>query len=207
MLGPVDLTLCPGEIVFVIGGNGSGKTTLAKLLCRAVLRRTPAKSASTARPINADNRESYRQLFSVVFDDAVVFDNLWGLEGADLDQRAREYLRLLELDHVVTVTDGSFSTTALSRGQRKRLALVTAYLENRPIYVFDEWAADQDPTFRKVFYLDLLPELKRRGKTVIAITHDDRYFSGADRIVKLEVGKLAELSRRKEPQEAPLKML
>ena len=105
------------------------------------------------------------------------------------------------------MTNGSFSTTSLSRGQRKRLALVTAYLENRPIYVFDEWAADQDPTFRRVFYLNLLPELKRRGKTVVAITHDDRYFSGADRIIKLEVGKVVEMSRQEEPQEAPLKML
>ena len=129
------------------------------------------------RPITAANRESYRQLFSVVFDDAVVFDSLWGLEAADLDQRAREYLAQLELDHAVTVTDGVFSTTKLSRGQRKRLALVTAYLEDRPIYLFDEWAADQDPLFRKIFYRRLLPELKSRGKTVVAVTHDDRYFA------------------------------
>ncbi len=200
VLGPMDLTLCRGEIVFVIGGNGSGKTTLAKLLTGLYAPRG-GEIHLDGRPVTADNRESYRQLFSVVFDGAVVFDNLWGLEGADLDQRAREYLRLLELDRVVTVANGSFSTTSLSRGQRKRLALLTAYLENRPIYVFDEWAADQDPAFRKVFYLDLLPELKRRGKTVIAITHDDRYFSGADRIVKLEFGKLVEMSRHEAPLE------
>jgi putative pyoverdin transport system ATP-binding/permease protein len=205
VFGPVNLTLCPGEIVFVIGGNGSGKTTLAKLLAGLYVPHA-GEIRLDGRPVTADNRESYRQLFSVVFDGAVVFDNLWGLEDADLDRRAREYLRLLELDHVVTVTNGSFSTTSLSRGQRKRLALLTAYLENRPIYLFDEWAADQDPTFRKVFYLNLLPELKRRGKTVIAITHDDRYFSGADRIVKLEVGKLIEVSHHEDVQEVPLRM-
>ncbi len=206
VLGPVNLTLYPGEIIFVVGGNGSGKTTLAKLLAGLYVPHA-GEIRLDGQPIDADNRESYRQLFSVIFDGAVVFDNLWGLEGDDLDRRAGEYLRLLELDHKVTVTNGSFSTTSLSRGQRKRLALVTAYLENRPIYVFDEWAADQDPTFRRVFYLNLLPELKRRGKTVVAITHDDRYFSGADRIVKLEVGKVVEMSRHDEPQEAPLKML
>jgi putative pyoverdin transport system ATP-binding/permease protein len=131
----------------------------------------------------------------VVFDEGVVFDSLWGLEAADLDQRAREYLRQLELEQVVSVTDGAFSSIKLSRGQRKRLALLTACLEDRPIYVFDEWAADQDPHFRKMFYLRLLPELKRRGKTVVAITHDDRYFATADRVIKLEEGQIVEAFR------------
>ncbi|MGD0897343.1 MAG: cyclic peptide export ABC transporter [Thermoguttaceae bacterium] len=205
VLGPIDLALVPGEIVFVIGGNGSGKTTLAKLLAGLY---TPGAGEIRldGRAITAENRESYRQLFSVVFDGAAVFDNLWGLEGADLDQRGREYLRQLQLDHAVTITNGSLSTTALSRGQRKRLALLTAWLEDRPICLFDEWAADQDPAFRKVFYLDLLPELRRRGKTVVAITHDDRYFAAADRIIKLEEGRLVETSRQEAPQEAPLEM-
>ena len=93
------------------------------------------------------------------------------------------------------MTDGVFSTTRLSRGQRKRLALVTAYLEDRPIYLFDEWAADQDPLFRRVFYQRLLPELKRRGKTVVAVTHDDRYFDAADQLIKLEEGKVVKTLR------------
>ncbi len=134
-------------------------------------------------------------MFSVVFDDAVIFEGLWGLKSADLDQRAQEYLRQLELSHVVTVSDGVFSTTKLSRGQRKRLALVTAYLEDRPIYLFDEWAADQDPMFRKIFYQRLLPELKSRGKTVVAVTHDDRYFAVADCVIKLEEGKVVQALR------------
>jgi putative ATP-binding cassette transporter len=203
VLGPIDLTLSPGEIVFVIGGNGSGKTTLAKLITGLY---TPENGEILldGQPIHAANRESYRQLFSVVFDDAMVFDSLWGLGAADLDRRAREYLVQLELDHLVTVTEGTFSTTSLSRGQRKRLALLTAYLEDRPIYLFDEWAADQDPVFRKVFYRRLLPELKERGKTVVAITHDDRYFDFADRIIKLEEGKVVQAFRHEASQEAPL---
>ena len=96
---------------------------------------------------------------------------------------------------MVTVSDGVFSTTKLSRGQRKRLALVTAYLEDRPIYLFDEWAADQDPMFRKIFYQRLLPELKSRGKTVVAVTHDDRYFAVADQVIKLEEGKVVQTLR------------
>jgi len=78
---------------------------------------------------------------------------------------------------------------------------LTAYLEDRPIYVFDEWAADQDPAFRKFFYLQLLPELKRRGKTVVAITHDDRYFATADRIIKLDEGKVLETLHHEALQE------
>jgi putative ATP-binding cassette transporter len=203
VLGPIDLTLSPGEIVFIIGGNGSGKTTLAKLITGLY---TPESGevCLDGQPLTAANREDYRQLFSVVFDDAMIFDSLWGLNAADLDQRAREYLVQLELDHVVTVTDGAFSTTSLSRGQRKRLALLTAYLEDRPIYLFDEWAADQDPVFRKIFYLRLLPELKERGKTVVAITHDDRYFAHADRIIKLEEGKVVDAFSHETLQEAPL---
>jgi putative ATP-binding cassette transporter len=206
VLGPVDMTLHPGEIVFIIGGNGSGKTTLAKLVTGLYLPEN-GEIRVDGEPITGNNREGYRQLFSVVFDNVVLFDRLWGLASDDLDQRARHYLCQLELDHVVTVTNGVFSTTRLSRGQRKRLALLTAYLEDRPIYVFDEWAADQDPVFRKIFYLRLLPELKSQGKTVLAITHDDRYFAHADRVIKLEEGKVVEAFRHEMGEQAQLEKL
>ena len=74
-------------------------------------------------------------------------------------------------------------------GQRKRLALVNAWPEERPVLVFDEWAADQDPALRKIFYTELLADLKRLGKTIIVISHDDRYFNIADPVVRLRAGK------------------
>jgi putative pyoverdin transport system ATP-binding/permease protein len=194
LLGPIEVTIGRGQIVFIIGGNGSGKTTLVKLITGLYLPES-GQICLDGEPITQANRQAYRQLFSVVFDDAAVFESLWGLRGDDVDDRAREYLQQLELDHLVTVTDGVFSTTSLSRGQRKRLALVTAYLEDRPIFVFDEWAADQDPMFRRIFYQRLLPELKSRGKTVVAVTHDDRYFAVADQVVKLEEGKVVQALR------------
>ncbi len=198
VLGPVELAIHPGEILFVVGGNGSGKTTLAKLIT-GLYAPESGEVRLDGETVTAENRESYRQLFSTVFDDPAVFDHLWGLPAAGLDERAGDYLRQLELTHVVSVKEGVFSTTRLSRGQRKRLALLTAYLEDRPIYLFDEWAADQDPVFRRIFYLQLLPELKRRGKTVVAVTHDDRYFAEADCVIKLEEGKIVR-SPALEPQ-------
>ena len=99
-------------------------------------------------------------------------------------------LKQLKLDHKVTVVNGVFSTLALSDGQRKRLALLVALMEDRDIYLFDEWAADQDPLFKEIFYRTILPELKTKGKVVAVISHDDRYFDVADRILTMEQGRL-----------------
>jgi putative ATP-binding cassette transporter len=119
-----------------------------------------------------------------------------GLDRPGIDDEVRRYLAELQLADKVTVQDGRLSTIALSQGQRKRLALLTALLEDRSIYVFDEWAADQEPRFRDVFYSDILIGLKRRGKTVVVITHDDRYFHCADQIVKLDFGQVAEMKQQ-----------
>ncbi len=189
LLGPVSLSFRPGELVFVVGGNGSGKTTLAKLLIGLY---TPEEGeiVFAGEPITDVNRETYRGRFSVVFSDFFLFENLLGLDSAALDDNARRYLERLQLDRKVKVEQGRFSTLALSQGQRKRLALLTSFLEDRSIYLFDEWAADQDPTFKQVFYLEILPELRRRGKTVFVISHDDHYFHVADRILKLDYGQI-----------------
>jgi putative ATP-binding cassette transporter len=126
----------------------------------------------------------------VVFSDFFLFDSLLGLEVPEGDARPEEYLERLLLHHKVKIEGGTLSTLDLSQGQRKRLALLTAYLEDRPIYLFDEWAADQDPEFKEVFYRHLLPDLKARGKTVVVISHDDRYYDAGDRLVRLDSGGL-----------------
>lgn len=188
-LGPVDVSFRPGELVFVAGGNGSGKTTLAKLLV-GLYAPQGGEIRLDGRAVAEADRESYRQLFSVVFSDYYLFESLLGLDPAELKEKTHVYLNRLQLEHKVQVTENAFSTTELSHGQRKRLALLTAFLENRPVYVFDEWAADQDPTFKQVFYLQMLPELKARGKLVIVISHDDMYYHVADRLIKLDYGKV-----------------
>lgn len=189
ILGPINLVFRPGELVYLVGGNGSGKSSLAKIITGLY----PPEAGEVlldGELITDQTRDDYRQLFSTVFADFFVFDTLLGLEQKDIDGKAREYLTQLHLHHKVKVRNGAFSTTALSTGQRKRLALLTAYMEDRPFYLFDEWASDQDPTFKEVFYRKLLPDLKSRGKTVLVITHDDRYFHLADRIVKMDYGQL-----------------
>ncbi|WP_129780168.1 cyclic peptide export ABC transporter [Peristeroidobacter soli] len=196
-LGPIDLTLRPGEVTFIVGGNGSGKTTLAKLLVGLY---PPEQGVILLddEHIDAANRDQYRQRFSAIFSDFHLFETLLEASDAELEVRGNRLIGRLQLHHKVQLRDGAFTTRALSQGQRKRLALVCACLEDRPVMVFDEWAADQDPTFKEVFYHEILSELRLQGKAVIAISHDDRYFHIADRVIRLENGKLmdAEVAQR-----------
>jgi len=189
ILGPLDLIFVRGEIVFLTGGNGSGKTTLAKLLAGLYAPET-GNIYVDYTCITDRNQDEYRQFFSAIFSDFHLFDELLGLSHAALDAQAQEYIHEFHLSRKVQVKDGVFSSLNLSQGQRKRLALVTAYLEGRPIYLFDEWAADQDVSFKEIFYNKLLPELKARGRTIFVISHDDHYYSAADRILKLEAGQV-----------------
>lgn len=186
--GPLELILKRGETVFLIGGNGSGKSTAMKLICGLY---TPdGGSIEVDGTVIGDaERQDYRELFSAIFADFHLFDRLFGL--GDVDQATVDALiSRMELDEKVTFADGRFSTTTLSTGQRKRLAMIVSLLEDRDIYLFDEWAADQDAHFRDIFYTELLPDLKRRGKTVLAVTHDDRYWSCCDRRLSMDLGVL-----------------
>ena len=189
-LDNINIEFQPGELVFIVGGNGSGKSTLVKLITGLY---TPDRGEILFNniPVTDNNREWYRQQVSVVFYDFYLFDRLLGIDSSR-QLEIQDYLTQLEIEHKVTVKDGKLSTINLSQGQRKRLALLTAYLEDRPIYVFDEWASDQDPVFKEVFYKKLLPELKSRSKTIIAVTHDDRYFTECDRLIKLDFGRVVE---------------
>jgi putative ATP-binding cassette transporter len=190
-LGPISLELYPGELVFVIGGNGSGKSTLVKVLA-GLYKPLRGDVRLGGTMITDETREWYREHFSIIFSDFHLFKKLLGQSDSQVERLIPHYLRLMHLDQKVTVHDRTFSTLDLSQGQRKRLALVTAYLEDRSIYVFDEWAADQDPQYKEIFYKTLLPDLRARGKLVIVITHDDRYFHLGNQVIKLDDGKVVE---------------
>lgn len=193
-VGPLNLKAEKGEIIFIVGGNGSGKTTLAKLL-------TGLYTADDGTvTINGEAIPNYQlgEYFSVVFGGFHLFKKLYEMDLDDREDEIKKYLQLLEMDGKVEIIDNSFNTIDLSGGQRKRLALLQCYLEDSPVYLFDEVAADQDPQFRKFFYRTLLTDMKKAGKIVIAITHDDHYFDVADKVIKMDMGQIDYVSKGEE---------
>jgi len=189
-LGPLDLSVKANELLFIIGGNGTGKSTLLKLI--AGLYKSQGGSITVdGETIYDEDLPAYRGLFSIIFTDFHLFDRLYGLE--DVDREVVDKLLVeMHLQDVTGVEDSRFKRIDLSTGQKKRLALIVALLEQRPILVFDEVAADQDPQFRKYFYEVLLHRLQSEGKTIVAVTHDDHYFHVADRTLKMEDGRFVE---------------
>ena len=185
-LGPLNLALKRGEIVFVTGGNGSGKSTFAKLLVGLYTPET-GEIRVDGQPI-ATTSDGYRSRFSVLFADFFLFEHLTTRSGPEVEREAARHLHELGLAKKVDPSIPLRRIPGLSAGEQRRLALVAAYLEGGDIYVFDEWAADQDPRYRAVFYHEILPGLRARGHTVVVITHDDRYFHCADRLLKFEEG-------------------
>lgn len=186
--GPLDLELARGEVLFVVGGNGSGKSTTLRLMC-GLYPAAEGRILVDATPVEGRAVAGLRELFSAIFVDFHLFDRLYGVENAE-PERVRRLIEQMGLTGKVTFAEGRFSTTQLSTGQRKRLALIAALLEDRPIYLFDEWSAEQDVHFRRTFYETIIPELKARGKTVVAVTHDERFWGMADRVVKLDLGRV-----------------
>lgn len=187
-LGPIDLTLRKGEITFIVGGNGSGKSTLSKLITLHYVA-TAGVIRFGAQEVDSSSIGTLRQSIAAIYSDYHLFDRVLGLNGRhEVQSTVEHYLEALQLAHKVTFRDGFFSTLSLSDGQRRRLALLVALLDDKDLYLFDEWAADQDPSFKQVFYHEILPELKRRGKAIVAISHDDRYFDVADQVITLEDG-------------------
>ncbi|SEB12883.1 putative ATP-binding cassette transporter [Thiothrix caldifontis] len=187
-VGPFNEKIQRGELLFIIGGNGSGKSTFLKLLTGLYYPQTGGLSVDDT-PIDVGTYAAYRRLFSIIFTDFHLFDKFYGVPDVDV-QKVNEWLEKMQMQHKVEYKNGGFTSTNLSTGQRKRLAFIAAMLEDRPILVMDEFAADQDPQFRQYFYETLLGEVKSMGKTIIAVTHDDHYFHVADRVWKMDEGRI-----------------
>lgn len=187
-IGPIDLTIEKGETIFIYGGNGSGKTTLINSIL-GLCKPTAGEIRLNGKRVDSDGYSHYRTAFSSVFSDFYLFSELIGPDHINIE-KWEYYLKLFEIEDKVKIEGRHFSTTDLSTGQRKRLALIAALLEEKPVVVLDEWAADQDPYFRKKFYLEIIPLIKKEGTTVIAITHDDKYYHCADKLYKMDYGKL-----------------
>ncbi|TDR42081.1 putative ATP-binding cassette transporter [Tahibacter aquaticus] len=194
-IGPIDLKLPQGEIVMFVGGNGSGKTTLLKVIA-GLYKPSAGQLLFDGKPVPPDGQQRQRETFGAIFSDFHLFPKLYGIEADDAAIAAE--FEAMRLTDKLSYSEEGFSTRDLSTGQRKRVAMVVAMLENRSILIFDEWAAEQDPEFRAHFYEELLPRLKAKGKTLLVATHDDRYFDIADMVVKMELGRLVSTQRRGE---------
>lgn len=190
-VGPLTAEFHAGEITFITGGNGSGKSTMLRLLTGLMPLSQGALQAD-GRPVVAEQRQSYRDHITAIFSDFHLARRLYGVRDPQ-PHRVQGLLERYELAGKTRLADGAFSTVDLSTGQRKRLALVVAELADKPVIVLDEWAADQDPHFRREFYETILPDLKARDKIVICVTHDDRWFDMADRIYHLHEGRIEEV--------------
>jgi putative ATP-binding cassette transporter len=191
-LGPINLSLYPGQLVFIVGKNGSGKSTLGKLIV-GLYSPTSGDVIFNGERVTRENKQAYLKNFSTVFSDYHLFESLLGIDlDKNVDKDVENFIRDFGLERDLTISDGVYSTISLSQGQKRRLAMLNAYLENRAIYLFDEWAADQDPEFRDLFYKKFLPELKAAGKTIIVISHDAPYFDQADRVITIDEGCVRE---------------
>lgn len=188
-IGPLNLELNAGDIVFLTGGNGSGKSTLVKLIAGLYF---PKKGDLKLNGIKVtkNNIEWYYRHFSVIFSDCFLFQNLIGTDEKEISHEARKYLKKFRIDNKTRIHEGKYTSLALSDGERKRIALISTLLEDKDIYVFDEWAANQDFKFKEMFYADILKVLKCRGKIVLVVTHDDQYYKFADHIVRMDYGKI-----------------
>ena len=187
-VGPISMDIKRGQTIFITGGNGSGKTTFIRLLT-GLYQARKGNIVVDGKMLSANKIDAYRNLFCAVFADFYLFKKLYGIEPSE-DINIHDWLTYMEIEHKVHMENQEFSTVDLSTGQRKRLALISCVLEERPIFIFDEWAADQDPHFRQKFYREVLPRLKANGQTVIAITHDDKFFDMADVQLKMTDGQL-----------------
>jgi putative ATP-binding cassette transporter len=196
-LGPLSLTIKAGKIVFVVGGNGSGKSTLLKILTGLY---PPSSGVLLADgvAVHLENVASFRDMISAIYSDFHLFAKLYGLADVP-DAAVRGLLARMRLEGQTSFINREFTKLTLSSGQKKRLAMIVALLEDRPICVFDEWAADQDPEFRAYFYDELLPALRQEGKVIIVVSHDDRYFHCADQVVMMEYGKIRSIDEHEHP--------
>jgi putative ATP-binding cassette transporter len=188
-LEPISLSFKAGQINFIVGGNGSGKSTLSKLLS---LHYVPSAGGIffDNEQVTAENILQARSRISVIYSNYYLFRELYrDVSCADVD-KINNYIDMLGLAGKTEFINGRFTTTKLSDGQRRRLALLVALLDDKEIYIFDEWAADQDPEFKNIFYKKILQDMKSNNKLIIVVTHDDRYFDCADRVVFMEDGKM-----------------
>lgn len=187
-----DLRLDREEIIFITGGNGSGKTTFINILT-GLCRPESGKVFIDEKEVSWDEFSLFNNNMAVVYTSQYMFsENYDEHDISETNAQLNSLRDLMNLSGILKLTDGrNWLDTNLSKGQQKRLSLLLALLESKPIVVLDEWAAEQDPYNRHLFYTKWLPMIKEMNKTIIAISHDDDFYHLADRVIKFSYGKIA----------------
>ncbi|MDM1553034.1 cyclic peptide export ABC transporter [Chryseobacterium indologenes] len=186
-LNNINLNIRKGEVIFIVGGNGSGKSTFINILTGLYDHKDGEIMLNDQK---LSSKKMLQSLISPVFTDNYVFSHNYDHYQLENNMKYQSLLELMEMQKIVSNTTEESARRNFSKGQSKRMSLIFALLEERPVLVLDEWAADQDPHFRKYFYEVLVPKFKKDGKTIIAVTHDDAYFKQADRIIKFDYGQI-----------------
>lgn len=188
-LGPINLEINKGETIFIVGGNGSGKSTFINLLTH-LYEPMDGEILLNGEKTTVNERSNLQDCISAVFTNNHIFSNNYDDFAIQGNKQYNQLLKLMKLDKIIPNDKEESVRRNFSKGQSKRVSLIFSLLESKSILVLDEWAADQDPHFRKFFYEELVPKFKAEGKTIIAVTHDDAYFNQADRIIKFDTGKI-----------------
>lgn len=177
-----------GEVVFLVGENGSGKSTLLTLLA-GLYEPTTGEIRLNGRVVGAGDWRAYREWVAAVWADPWLFDREYGAVDPK-ESEVAQWLKMFGLEGVTHYENGGFTARKLSTGQHQRLALVSALMQRRPVLVLDEWTAGQDPEFVEHFYHRILPKLRARGLTIVMAHHDQQYEGFADRVIRLDGGRV-----------------
>ena len=200
VLKDVSFTAKQGEVTALVGPSGGGKTTVSRLAARFW---DPDKGRITVggMDISQIDPEALLSLYSIVFQDVTLFDNtiLENIRIGNKDATDEEVMAAARLAHVDEFAQrlpdqynskiGENGCT-LSGGERQRISIARAFLKNAPIILLDEATASLDVENETLIQAALSRLI--RDKTVLVIAHRMRTVAGADKIVVLDGGTVAE---------------
>jgi ATP-binding cassette subfamily B protein len=214
-LEDINLTISKGEKIAIVGPNGSGKTTLAKLLCR-LYDPDSGKVMLNGRSIRSYDLHSYRRLFSVVFQDFMLYflsaaeniclsDNTAGVDGPRLNDAATRagiasFIETLPQGYDTLLGHHTEGSRELSWGEWQKIAIARALYRDAPVIILDEPSSSLDADSEYEIFSD--PERIINGRTCIFISHRLANIRSADRIVVLDNGHILETGSHEELMKA-----